>query len=53
MSWRQFMALCTNLNPYGATSVRMRAEEERREKEPDEDRDRRQADAFFSSVISM
>ena len=53
MSWRQFMALCANLNPYGATSVRLRAEEEKQGKEPDEERDRRQAEAFFSSIVSV
>ena len=58
MTWRRFMVLCSNLSPYGAVAVRIRAEEERRKKNPepdekDEASDRRAAEAFYSSVISV
>ena len=58
MTWRLFMVLCSNLSPYGAVAVRIRADEERRRKNPepderDEASDRRAAEAFFSSVISV
>ncbi|MBR3795960.1 MAG: hypothetical protein IKK34_08030 [Clostridia bacterium] len=56
MTWRRFLILCRNLSPNGAVAVRIRAQQDLQEEErdeTDEERDRRQAAAFFSSVISV
>jgi hypothetical protein len=54
MSWRLFLALLNNLNPYGAVSAQIRAEEDKSDdKEQNPDQDRQDADKFFTSMISI
>lgn len=53
MTWRRFLALVNNLNPYGATAAKIRAEQEKKEPEKDEKEDERAASAFFSSMLSV
>ena len=54
MSWRRFTVLFRNLSPYGATASR--AEEMRRKPQPEEEISeedgRKQAAAFFASILS-
>lgn len=55
MSWRLFLVLLNNLNPYGAVSTQIRASSDKTEddKESDPQKDKEDADRFFSSMISV
>lgn len=54
MSWRRFTVLFRNLSPYGAAASR--AEEMRKKPQPEdeisEEDGRKQAAAFFASILS-
>ena len=55
LSWRLFLVLLNNLNPHGAVSAKIRAQEDEEENKKDQDpeQDRKDADKFFSSMLSV
>lgn len=52
MSWRRFIALVNNLSPYGSVAACIRAKNEDA-KENDPTNDEEQANALFSSIVSV
>ena len=55
LSWRLFRVLLHNLSPYGAVATQVRANEENtdNDKEADPEQDKKDADKFFSSMLSV
>lgn len=53
MSWRNFLVLLNNLSPYGAVAMRIRAENELSDNETDNEQDEKDADKFFSQMMSI
>ena len=54
ISWRYFLVLLNNLSPYGATAMRIRAEDNKKLTEnTTEEEDKRAADQFFSSILTV
>lgn len=51
MTWRYFLTLMNNLSPNGAVAVRVRSELDSRNK--DGSTDEKQAEAFFTSIVSV
>lgn len=52
MTWRLFLVLLNNLSPYGAVAMRIRSMNDKKQ-ETDNDQDERDANAFFSSIVSV
>lgn len=53
MSWRKFLILLNNLSPYGAVAMRIRAENDSSDNETDNEQDEKDADKFFSQMMSI
>ena len=55
LSWRLFLVLLNNLNPYGAVSTEIRAKDDKdiENNETDDEQDKKDADKFFTSMLSM
>ncbi|MBR6982136.1 MAG: hypothetical protein IKH75_01160 [Ruminococcus sp.] len=55
MSWRLFLVLLNNLNPYGAVSAAIRAKEDKNndDNETNDEQDKKDADKFFTSMLSV
>ena len=54
LSWRRFLALLNNLNPYGAVATRIQIERDKRSTEDsDPVTDEAAANAFFSKIVSI
>lgn len=51
LSWRRFIVLMNNLNPYGAVATRIQAEQTKKDAEGTDDE--AAANDFFRSVVSI
>lgn len=52
MTWRIFLVLLNNLSPHGAVATRIRSMNEEKQN-TDNDQDEKDANAFFSSIVSV
>lgn len=53
MSWRYFLVLMNNLSPYGSVAMHIRAAQDGKNVETTEEKDERDANQFFSSILSV
>lgn len=53
MTWRRFLVLYRNLNPFGAVSNRVQAEMAEAKQKESEESAEEQANAFFSQILSV
>ena len=53
ISWRRFLVLFQNLNPYGAVATRVQEMTDPKNKELEPEDDEKQAAAFFSQITTI